>query len=78
MSNNPWRSIHVSLRAALASPPGTPPVYEPQRGFLSLLNTCDGRAILSWEGVWPGDGTHARWAWWLKDRIDRRFVRKYR
>jgi selenide,water dikinase len=70
--------LHASLRAALASPPGTPPVYEPQRGFLSLLNTCDGRAILSWEGVWPGDGTHARWAWWLKDRIDRRFVRKYR
>lgn len=72
--------LHAGLRAALASAadpagaPGTPPVYEPQPDFLSLLNTCDGRSLLSWKGF----AAHGRWAWWLKDRIDRRFVRKYR
>lgn len=44
--------------------------YQPQRLFLSLLNTCDGRAILSYGRV----ALHTRWAWHLKDRIDRRFV----
>jgi hypothetical protein len=36
-------------------------------------NTADGKALLRWRGV----AVHARWAWWLKDRIDRRFVRTY-
>jgi len=47
--------------------------YRPQRDFLSLLNTCDGRALLAWKGL----SAHARWAWWLKDWIDRRFMRRY-
>lgn len=63
-----------SLSLALAGDPGEPPVYRPQAGFLALLNTCDGRALLSWRGR----AAHGRWAWWLKDAIDRRFVRKYR
>jgi selenide,water dikinase len=60
-----------NLRAALVG--GPPARYEPQRSFLALLNTADGKAILRWRGV----ATHARSAWWLKDWIDRRFVRAY-
>jgi NADH dehydrogenase FAD-containing subunit len=47
--------------------------YRPQKRFLALLNTGDGRAILSYGG-WAARG---RWAWWLKDYIDRKFVAKY-
>jgi selenide,water dikinase len=47
--------------------------YRPQRRFLALLNTGDGRAILSY-------GPFALTAGWVmcwKDRIDRRFVRRF-
>jgi selenide,water dikinase len=47
--------------------------YRPQKRFLSLLNTGDGRAILSYGG-WALRG---RWAWWLKDYIDRKFIARY-
>lgn len=47
--------------------------FRPQREFLALLNTGDGRAILS-RGRWA---FRHRLLWWLKDRIDRRFVRLY-
>ncbi len=61
-----------NLRAALGD--GAPGAYVPQKTFLSLLNTADGKALLRWHGV----VSHSRFAWWLKDRIDRRFVRRYR
>ena len=48
--------------------------YRPQARFLSLLNTGDGRAILSY-GPFAYWG---RWAWRLKDWIDRRFVAQFR
>ena len=64
--------LERNLRAALGA--GRPVSYVPQRTFLSLLNTADGKALLRWHGV----VSHSRWAWWLKDRIDRRFVRRYR
>jgi selenide,water dikinase len=61
-----------SLRAAVLG--GREPArYEPQESFLSLLNTGDGRALLRWKGV----VSHSRWAWRLKDRIDRRFMARY-
>lgn len=47
--------------------------YVPQRGFLKLLNTGDGRAI----GEWKGLSFEGAWAWRLKDRIDRRFMAMY-
>ena len=50
-----------------------PASYEPQQSFLSLMNTADGRALLRWKGI----VAHARWAWWLKDAIDRRFMARY-
>lgn len=47
--------------------------YRPQARFLALLNTGDGRAILSYgRFAWRG-----RWAWRLKDWIDRRFVAQF-
>ncbi|MDB5334808.1 MAG: dehydrogenase-like protein / Selenide,water dikinase [Planctomycetaceae bacterium] len=47
--------------------------YRPQRDFLSLLATGDGRALLQYKG-WTQHGT---WAWKLKDHIDRKFMRMY-
>lgn len=61
-----------NLRAALGSEEPEP--YEPQPSFLSLLNTGDDRALLRWKKL----VYHGRTAWWLKDWIDRRWVRRYR
>jgi len=61
-----------SLKAALEGGPA--PSYRPQKGFLSLLNTADGRALLEYKGL----VSHSRWAWRLKDAIDRRFLARYR
>lgn len=58
-----------NLETALGGGPARP--YEPQASFLSLLNTADGRALLRWKGI----VYHGRLAWWLKDWIDRRFVK---
>lgn len=60
------------LRAAMAGE--EPPRYRPQRGFLVILNTGDGRGLLSYKGF----VSYSRWAFRLKDRIDRGFVAKYR
>jgi pyridine nucleotide-disulfide oxidoreductase family protein len=62
-----WQSLKAALRG------GEPPRYVPQSGFLSILNTGDGRALLHYKGL----VSHSRWAWRLKDRIDRRFMRRY-
>ena len=48
--------------------------YQPQRGFLSLMDLADGRAILSYRGL----AASGRWCWRLKDSIDRRFVQQFR
>jgi selenide,water dikinase len=50
------------------------PNFRPQRGFLALLNTADGKALLTFHGL----VAHSRWAWRLKDHIDRGFMAKYR
>jgi selenide,water dikinase len=47
--------------------------YRPQRDFLSLLNLGDGQAI----GTKWGATVAGRWVFRLKDRIDRRFVRRF-
>jgi selenide,water dikinase len=49
------------------------PQYEPQSGFLSILNTADGKALLRYKSV----VSHSRWAWKLKDWVDRRFMERY-
>jgi NADH dehydrogenase FAD-containing subunit len=45
----------------------------PQRDFLKLINTGDGRAI----GEYLGFTFEGRWCWWLKVWIDRRFMRRF-
>jgi selenide,water dikinase len=64
--------LERSLRAALEK--GRPKKYRPQRSYLALINTGDDKAILRWRAV----SLHSRWAWRLKDRIDRRFMERYR
>ena len=62
--------LDFNLRAALAGRP--PRRYRPQASFLALMNSADGRAIWRWR-VLAG---HSRAAWWIKDRIDRAYVRR--
>jgi NADH dehydrogenase FAD-containing subunit len=52
---------------------GPLPHYRPQEGFLSLLNTADGKALLRYKQHM----SHSRPAWWLKNWIDRRFMARY-
>ena len=47
--------------------------HRPQDGFLALLMTGDGEAILSWKGL----AVAGKWVWKLKDRIDRKWMRRY-
>jgi len=47
--------------------------HRPQRQFLALLSTGDGRAIAS-RGPFGAEGA---WAWRWKDRIDRRFLNQF-
>ena len=63
--------LAANLAAALHG--ARPREHRPRAEALWLLNTADGCAILDWRGL----SVHSRWAWWLKDRIDRRFVRRY-
>jgi selenide,water dikinase len=62
-----WRSLLATINET------SPPSYKPQSAFLSILNTCDGRSLLWHRGMI----SYSRWAWWLKDRIDRSFMAKY-
>lgn len=47
--------------------------YHPQKRWLALLTTGDRRAVASWGPL--SAGGHLLWHW--KDRIDRRFMRRY-
>jgi selenide,water dikinase len=67
-----WQSLKAAVMTG-GGGGGEPPRYTPQTGFLSILNTGDGRALLDYFGV----VSHSRWAWRLKDRVDRRFMRRY-
>ncbi len=60
-----------NIRAYVGGAPLTP--YAPQPRWLSLMNTGDGRALLSYGGV----VLHGWLAWWLKHGIDRRFMRRF-
>jgi pyridine nucleotide-disulfide oxidoreductase family protein len=61
-----------NLRAALNG--SALQAYVPQRRFLVLLSTADGRAIASRGPL----GAHGRWAWRWKDHIDRGFIGRFR
>jgi NADH dehydrogenase FAD-containing subunit len=63
--------LATNLRAAVRGASLQP--FRPQPRTLALLNTADGRAILSYGSV----AMHSRWAWHLKDWIDRRFIARF-
>ena len=64
--------LEAGLRAAVAGAEG--PSYSPQSGFLRILNSGDGTAILEWKGI----VVEGRLAMALKDRIDRGFLAGFR
>jgi hypothetical protein len=47
--------------------------FRPPRRFLLILNLGDGTGLLTWGPF----SWHSRLAFWLKDRIDRAFLRAY-
>ncbi len=63
--------LEANLRAAFLGKPLSS--YKPQKNFLSLIGTADGRAVASrgWL-AW-----HSTSMWRLKDWIDRRFMRQF-
>lgn len=60
-----------NICAALDGGPLVP--FAPQKHYLLIFNLGDGTAILNRNGVTLA----GRFAWWLKDRIDRGFMRKF-
>jgi selenide,water dikinase len=62
-----WHNLQAYLNA---KPLRT---FQPQKDFLKLLNTGDGKALLQYGPI----TLHARWCWNLKTWIDRRFVREF-
>jgi len=48
--------------------------YRPQSRYLSLISTGDKCAVAS-RGSWSAEG---KWVWWLKDKIDRTWLNRYR
>jgi selenide,water dikinase len=48
--------------------------YQPQRDYLKLASMGDKRALAEKFGLRSGGA----WLWWLKDRIDERFMAKFR
>ncbi len=63
--------LAANLRAATSG--GRLQRFRPQQRFLSLLNSGDGKAVLSYGRF----ALRSRAAWWLKDYIDRSFIKRY-
>ena len=68
------RQAPVLRRNLLASLEGAAPRrFRPRRRYLWIMNLGDGTGLAARGGLW----WHGRAAHWLKDRIDRRFLRGY-
>lgn len=63
--------LYRNLRAGLGV--GTMQPYRPQRDYLKLVSTGFKGAVADKAGLRLG----GRWLWWWKDRIDRRFMRRF-
>ncbi len=66
------KPLFNNLRQTLLEKPPKP--YKPQKQYLSLIGTGDGKAIASW-GKFGFGPTHWLWRW--KDRIDRQFMKRF-
>ena len=64
-------ALTVNLGAALAGQALQP--HQPPQHTLNLLSCGNQEAIASWGPL----SAQGRWAWWLKDHIDRGFIRRY-
>ncbi|MDD5029419.1 MAG: FAD-dependent oxidoreductase [Rhodoferax sp.] len=60
-----------NLRAVLAG--AAPVAHQPPKQTLNLLS-CGKRYAI---GIWGCLSFEGQWVWWLKDRIDRGFIRRY-
>jgi selenide, water dikinase len=65
-------TLVANLRAALAGKPLEP--FKTGERYLALVSTGSRQAV----GVWSGLSWEGAWVWQWKDRIDRRFVARYR
>ena len=65
-------ALAKNLAAVVTGAPLTQ--HQPPKNTLNLLSCGDQRAIASW-GSFAAEG---RWVWWLKDWIDRGFIKRYR
>ena len=63
--------LYRNLTAALGGKPLN--AFVPQARYLSILNLGDGRGILAWRSLILS----GRFAFWLKDFIDRAFMRRF-
>lgn len=65
-------TLAANLKAALES--GPLQAHRTPERYLALVSTGNRHAVAVWDGMsWEGD-----WIWRWKDRIDRRFVARYR
>jgi NADH dehydrogenase FAD-containing subunit len=64
------RALERNLRRLVSNEPFIP--YQRNARALMLLS-CGARYAIAARGAWSAEG---RWAWWWKDRIDRRWLRR--
>ncbi|HTL89120.1 MAG TPA: FAD-dependent oxidoreductase [Leptolyngbya sp.] len=66
------KPLFENLSLALNNQPLKP--YHPQKNYLSLIGTGDGSAIAAYGRF----GWRSRGLWWMKDLIDRSFMKQFR
>ena len=64
-------ALALNLRRHIGG--GVLQAHQPPQRTLNLVSCGEKHAIVSWGNL----AAQGRWAWWWKDRIDRRFVQRY-